>query len=39
MENLEKLIQELKKYPSETQWLEFKHDNYDPTVIGKDISG
>ena len=27
-ENLEKLILELLRYPSELPWLEFKHDNY-----------
>lgn len=38
MENLEKLILELCKMPNETQWLEFKHDNYDPFMIARDIS-
>jgi len=38
MENLEILINELRKMPNETEWLEFKHDNYDPEMIGKDIS-
>lgn len=38
MENLQKLIEELVKYPNETQWIEFKHDNYDPAMIGRDIS-
>ena len=37
-ENLDKLVQELIKYPSETAWLEFKHNNYDPNEIGRDIS-
>lgn len=38
MENLDRLVMELCKLPNETQWLEFKHDNYDPTMIGQDIS-
>lgn len=38
MENLERLVNELCKLPNETQWLEFKHDNYDPIMIGRDIS-
>lgn len=38
MENLDKLVNELRKLPDETQWLEFKHNNYDPTMIGQDIS-
>lgn len=38
MENLERLIGELCTYPNETGWIEFKHNNYDPHMIGKDIS-
>lgn len=38
MENLVSLINELCKYPDELPWLEFKTDNYDPEMIGKDIS-
>jgi len=38
MENLELLIRELCKYPNETPWLEFKHNNYTPEMIGRDIS-
>lgn len=38
MENLDLLIKELCKYPNETPWLEFKHNNYNPDMIGKDIS-
>ena len=38
MENLDKLLHELLKYPCETPWIEFKHDNYDPKMIGRDIS-
>ena len=32
------LIQELLKQPNETQWLEFKHNNYDKEMIGEYIS-
>jgi len=38
MENLERLVNELRKMPNETQWLEFKHNNYKPEMIGQDIS-
>lgn len=38
MENLDKLIHELCSYPRETQWIELKHDNYNPDMIGQDIS-
>lgn len=38
MENLCKLITELCKLPNELPWLEFKHDNYNPAMIGQDIS-
>lgn len=38
MENLERLVNELRKLPNETTWVEFKHNNYDPFMIGKDIS-
>lgn len=38
MENLDKLVVELCKLPNETPWLEFKHNNYSPDMIGKDIS-
>lgn len=38
MENLDLLVQELIKYPKETEWLEFKHNNYEPQMIGRDIS-
>lgn len=38
MENLDKLVYELQKLPNETQWLEFKQNNYDPFMIGHDIS-
>ena len=38
MADLAKLIRELIKYPNETPWLEFKHNNYTPKMIGEDIS-
>ena len=38
MENLEKLVNHLRGYESETNWFEFKHNNYDPDMIGQDIS-
>ena len=37
MEKLELLIKELVKQPKETQWLEFKLNNDDPDMVGKDI--
>ena len=33
-----KLTEELTKLPQETSWLEFKHNNSDPKMIGEDIS-
>ena len=36
--NLTNLVFELVKTPTENEWLEFKKDNADATVIGKDIS-
>ena len=38
MENLELLIKELITRTNETPWLEFKHNNYSPEMIGTDIS-
>lgn len=38
MENLIALVNELRKVKIENNWLEFKHNNYDPEMIGKDIS-
>lgn len=38
MENLDRLVLELCKLPNEIQWVEFKHNNYDPRMIGQDIS-
>ncbi len=37
-EYLEGLVRELVKYPDETPWLEFKHNNADPQSIGEYIS-
>lgn len=38
MENFDILVNELRKFPNETPWVEFKHNNYDPKMIGEDIS-
>lgn len=38
MENLDKLVRHLCTYPDETPWLEFKYNNYDPEMVGQDIS-
>ena len=38
MENLELLVNNLRKYESETNWFEFKCNNYDPDMIGQGIS-
>lgn len=38
MENLDKLVWELINLPNEIEWVEFKHNNYDPKMIGQDIS-
>ena len=38
MENLDRLVNRLRQYPNETPWLEFKHNNYTPDMIGQDIS-
>lgn len=37
MENMERLILELIKEDNERPWLEFKHNNYEPEMIGRDI--
>ena len=36
--NIDILVKELCKLPKETGWVEFKHNNEDPKMIGKDIS-
>ncbi len=38
MENLTLLVKELCKLPKESGWVEFKHNNCDPKMIGEDIS-
>lgn len=38
MENLETLVNQLRQHESETNWFEFKHNNYEPDMIGQDIS-
>ncbi len=38
MENLEKLITQLIEFDSESNWFEFKHNNYNEDMIGQDIS-
>lgn len=38
MENLERLVLELCKLRDELPWVEFKHNNYTPDMIGADIS-
>jgi len=38
MESLDALVDQLRNLPNETEWLEFKHSNYDPDTIGEDIS-
>lgn len=37
-EYISSLIHELVKQPNETEWLEFKHNNTDPEMIGEYIS-
>ena len=36
--NYDLLVKRLRDLPNETPWVEFKHNNYDPEMIGKDIS-
>ena len=38
MENLDILVNELRRYDNEQPWIEFKHNNYNQEMIGKDIS-
>jgi predicted HTH transcriptional regulator len=38
MENLGRLVLELCKLRDELPWVEFKHNNYTPDMIGEDIS-
>ena len=37
MDSLEKLVNELRKVDSECPYVEFKHNNFDPVMIGEDI--
>ena len=32
------ILQELRKLPTETEWVEFKHSNDDPEEIGEYLS-
>ncbi|MBQ1176146.1 MAG: putative DNA binding domain-containing protein [Paludibacteraceae bacterium] len=36
--NIDILINELCKLPKEIEWVEFKHNNCEPTMVGEDIS-
>ena len=36
--NLDILVMELCKLPKEVGWVEFKHNNCEPNMIGEDIS-
>ncbi len=38
MENLDLLVNELRKLKNETGWVEFKNNNFNPEMIGQDIS-
>lgn len=38
VEYLQQLLNELRKLPKETEWVEFKHNNADPNEIGEQIS-
>lgn len=35
---IKNLIRELISLPYETEWVEFKHNNYEPQMIGEYIS-
>lgn len=37
-QNYTLLVKRLCSLPSETAWVEFKHNKYDPEMIGQDIS-
>ena len=36
--NIDILVKELCKLPKEVGWVEFKHNNCEPSMIGEDIS-
>ena len=38
VEYLQQILNELRKLPKETEWVEFKHNNADPDEIGEQIS-
>lgn len=38
MDNIDMLVKQLCTLPNETGWVEFKHNNCDPKMIGEDIS-
>ena len=38
LDQLRSLLRELCRLPSETEWVEFKHNNVDPETIGEYIS-
>src|SRR3989338_6109926 len=38
VKNLQQILNELRKLPKETEWVEFKHNNADPDEIGAQIS-
>lgn len=38
MEKLKELVNRMRAIPDEKGWLEFKHNNYTPKMIGEDIS-
>ena len=38
MENIDRLVKELCKLPNETEWVEFKHNNWSPEMLGQDIA-
>lgn len=38
VEYLQSLLNELRQLPTETEWVEFKHNNADPVMIGERIS-
>lgn len=38
MDNVQMLVNSLRATTDEKSWLEFKHNNYDPQMIGRDIA-
>lgn len=38
MDDLHAFVMEMIKIPDEIPWIEFKHNNYKPEMIGQDIS-